>query len=282
MKVLSFLLFALAGIGSHAQGFPDEFYDEVSEPGYVAWVLVYSYAMYDFDVGIYGYNNTNILPGCTGTNPDKSCNFNEFINYLLLGEAKEVPFHYELTSGFSLQIGTAQQLVDALIRALKVAKEMIRFEKPLVKGTNTWRGRWKAFGKIYEKQIERGAKAGKNVALHASTLEMVMGGVTLHSKGLLQQGGVRYFKDNMKDVLWQVVRQADNDYNIRSTAVDWEATIARNPALKDPDSVLSIDVKKALHSYNKLPSTSAARTEARAIGNTMNQCIRPSKNYYYA
>ncbi|KAM7214359.1 hypothetical protein V8F06_010275 [Rhypophila decipiens] len=226
----------------------------------------------------HNYGNTYTAPGYNGNRPNGGCNFNEYINYLVNGKATETPFHYELESAFSLQIGTVMQLVDALLATIKVSGEVSQLKNQITPRRITWKSTFRSLGKVFEQQMEKGRKAGKNVALHASQLEMVMGGLSLHSKGLLQKGGLEHFKANMRDVVWQTVRQDELRYKVRIDMVDWDSMVARYPDLKDPTSGLYKRVNVQLWNYNKLAMQWL--TEGRAVGLTATGCIKNWKGVY--
>ncbi|KAJ4244063.1 hypothetical protein NW762_014676 [Fusarium torreyae] len=166
-----------------------------------AYDRIFAYVLCDLDVTVWGPGKGYMAPKCRGTRSDKSCTFDEFINFVHFGEDASSPSYYELDGSYQLTTGTTVALADAIMRLSSVAPQ---------------------------RDI--------SISRHLKNLEMVLGAVSISRGAALNMESLATLRDNINDVIWQV-SEKESDYIKRKwTETDWDETVKWYSEMKKPDS----------------------------------------------
>ncbi|KAK7419257.1 hypothetical protein QQX98_003409 [Neonectria punicea] len=215
-----------------------------------AYDRVYAYVVYDLDVTVWGPGKGYIAPKCMGSRADKSCTFNEFINFIEVGSADSEPAYYTLDGTYYLTPGTIVSLGTTLRDALK---NPANWAYGLIPLRSSHVGIWNDFGFIIDQAASVAPQRDIQIGRHLKNVEMVLGAVSQSRASALNSKTLSQLSSNVKNVVWQIVEKESDYLTNKWNEIDWDATIKKYPAMSDPGSNLFESVTaelKTLHSNN--------------------------------
>ncbi|KFY27539.1 hypothetical protein V491_00858 [Pseudogymnoascus sp. VKM F-3775] len=235
--------------------------------------VLYYYAAYDLDVTVNGQGKGFIAPGCKGADPtDNRCTFNEFVNYIFLEKASELPKHYQLESGFYFIATDVKAIIDALV-LIKNNLGAGEAENRVVKGRRSPVGIFDDLATILDRNHQRAEKRNVGIRRHLKNLEEAMGGLRISQRALPEGGLVKHL-ESYKEVVWEIVER-ESDYRSKPwNSIDWKATVYAYPDLASPNSLLYKNTAKAIKGHSDLEGNIAKKAMAYKAANTFNSCFK--------
>ncbi|KAF7550316.1 hypothetical protein G7Z17_g5811 [Cylindrodendrum hubeiense] len=204
---------------------------------------VYYYVVYDLDVTAWGLGKGYLAPDCRGSRSDKSCNFDEFINFIEFGEASDSPSYYDLESNFELTPGTVIVTGAAIVDAIQ---DPHTFYDNLMPGRQSALGIWNDLGYVVDQGISVSAQRDISISRHLKNAEMVLGAVSQSRSALLNSKTLSQLSSNVKDVVWQIVEKESQYVENKWNEINWDETIKAHPDMSNPKSTLFKAVTKEL------------------------------------
>ncbi|KPM44470.1 hypothetical protein AK830_g2092 [Neonectria ditissima] len=211
---------------------------------------VYFYVIYDLDVTVWGPGKGYVAPKCLGSRSDKSCTFDEFINFIEFGEASSSPSYYTLDSGYTLTIGTVVTSGAALLDAFTDFKT---FWENLIPERASQLGIWNDLGFVVDQATSVAPQRDIPIARHLKNAEMMLGAVSQARSAQLNSKTFSLLTSNVKDVIWQIVEKESSFVPDKWKEINWDETIKKYPDMSDPSSTLFKKVTaelRTLHGNN--------------------------------
>ncbi|KAM0544198.1 hypothetical protein ACHAPJ_011949 [Fusarium lateritium] len=210
-----------------------------------AYDRVFAYVLYDLDVTVWGPGKGYMAPTCRGSRSDKSCTFDEFINFVTFGEAASSPSYYELDGSYQLTTGTIVALADAIMRLSSG-----RFIDNVFYTKASELRIWNDYGFVIDGSQTVAPQRDISISRHLKNLEMVLGAVSISRGAALNMESLATLRNNVKDVIWQVSEKEDDFIKRKWTEIDWDETVKNYPDMKKPDTDMFKAITDQLQDFN--------------------------------
>ncbi|KFX94361.1 hypothetical protein O988_06346 [Pseudogymnoascus sp. VKM F-3808] len=234
--------------------------------------IIYYYASYELDVTVNGQGKGFIAPDCKGAKyADMRCSFDEFVNYIFLKKASEVPEHYQLESGFYFIAADVAAINDAL-KLMKSSLDIGEAENRIIKGRRSPVGIFDDLAKILDTNHQRAERRNIGITRHVTNIEEALGGLRISQRALLEGGLVEHLK-SYKDVVWKIVERESDYRKSPWNSIDWKATVYAYPDLAQANSKLYKNTVKAIKGHSELEGNMAEKSMAYKVANTFNTCF---------
>ncbi|KAH7140390.1 hypothetical protein B0J13DRAFT_637920 [Dactylonectria estremocensis] len=233
-----------------------------------AYDRIYAYVVYDLDTTVWGVGKRYIAPKCLGSRADKSCTFNEFINFIEIGEASPTPAYYTLDGTYYFTPSTLVALSTALRDALKNPQP---WWENLVSSRKSHTGIWNDLGFVVDQASSVAPQRDVEIGRHLQNAEMVMGAISLSRSSAINTKTLAELRTNVKNVLWEITQKETVYLQNKWDEVDWDKMVKKWPDLTNPSSTLFKDVTKQLRTIHS--NNAGEMTVKRKVMDSVHLCF---------
>lgn len=146
--------------------------------------LLYYYISYDFDFEVEGWNRI-IVRVCKGFGIDNKCNFNEFVNYVFIGEFLIELKYFEVINFFFFYFGDVGVIIDQFW--ILVKGDFIQFEF-MIKLVKIVVGMIKSLGRIVDRNYKVVKEKKKDIECVKVNMKVVFSGMVYYVKVKVEIG----------------------------------------------------------------------------------------------
>ena len=244
--------------------------DDASDP-VAPFEMLYYWTVYDLDVAVWGVHNGYIATNCLGSGKGKRCSFNEFVNFIVLGDASDKPSYYDMSSDYAMAPGDVMVIVGTLEDKLKTPAAA--FDR-LVRGRRSAVGVWNDLGFAVDKGSVEGAAKDIGVDRLLKNARTVLGAVSEVRASILHSNIRAQLVARVKDVVWQTVQRESAFVGKPWQEIEWEKTVEKYPDMKDPNSRLFKEVTEALDKFYQDKTNAKDLTIKQKVERSIASCFK--------